>query len=151
MKIYLGIDPGLKSGAYGIIDCNGKYIYCDDIQSENDRVNTKILREQISQKIYKMDLEIIIENVFVMPGQGISSSGKFMRAVGAIETVAELFAPVHFVYPNKWKKALGLTSDKQDSLLMARKLWKDAPLSRKKDNGRAEALLLAEWGRLHLQ
>jgi hypothetical protein len=40
---------------------------------------------------------------------------------------------------------MGLTADKKDSLVMARELWPDSPLERVKDNGRAEALLLAEW------
>jgi hypothetical protein len=44
-----------------------------------------------------------------------------------------------------WKKALALDSDKQKSLDLARKLWPDAPLKRQKDNGRAEALLMAYW------
>jgi hypothetical protein len=30
---------------------------------------------------------------------------------------------------------------------MARELWPNAPLTRQKDNGRAEALLIAEWAR----
>jgi hypothetical protein len=49
------------------------------------------------------------------------------------------------VTPQKWKKDMGLTSDKDLSLAMARELWPTAPLSRKMDNGRAEALLMAEW------
>ena len=53
--------------------------------------------------------------------------------------------PWMLVTPQKWKKELGLTSDKDLSLNMARELWPDAPLARKMDNGRAEALLMAEW------
>jgi crossover junction endodeoxyribonuclease RuvC len=49
------------------------------------------------------------------------------------------------VRPRAWKKDMGLTADKDESLSMARELWPDAPLARKKDNGRAEALLIAEW------
>jgi hypothetical protein len=49
------------------------------------------------------------------------------------------------VTPQKWKKDLKLDSDKNKSLALARELWPLAPLERKKDNGRAEALLMAEW------
>jgi hypothetical protein len=40
---------------------------------------------------------------------------------------------------------MGVTSDKNTSLELARQLWTTAPLTRKKDHGVAEALLLAEW------
>jgi hypothetical protein len=49
------------------------------------------------------------------------------------------------VTPQVWKKALKLDSDKNKSLSMARELWPTAPLKRQKDNGRAEALLMAYW------
>ena len=77
---------------------------------------------------------------------GVSSTFKFGRAVGAIDAVCEAFrSPVHYVTPQKWKKLLGLDSDKHKSLELARSLWPNAPLSRKRDNNRAEALLLAEY------
>jgi hypothetical protein len=40
---------------------------------------------------------------------------------------------------------MGVTYDKSTSLELARKIWSTAPLTRKKDHGVAEALLLAEW------
>jgi crossover junction endodeoxyribonuclease RuvC len=49
------------------------------------------------------------------------------------------------VTPQAWKKYFGLIADKHASSIMARKLWPDAPLARQKDNGRAEALLMAYW------
>lgn len=98
------------------------------------------------------DMEVILELVSSMPRQGVASTFKFGMAFGATIAIAErINCPFHMVTPRQWKKALGLSSDKSESLSMARKLWKDAPLSRQKDNGRAEALLLAEWGRRHLQ
>lgn len=50
--------------------------------------------------------------------------------------------------PSVWKKAMGLAGkDKGDSLHMARGLWPQAPLARKQDHNRAEALLLGEYYR----
>jgi hypothetical protein len=40
---------------------------------------------------------------------------------------------------------MGVTAEKSTSLELARTLWTTAPLTRKKDHGVAEALLLAEW------
>jgi crossover junction endodeoxyribonuclease RuvC len=63
----------------------------------------------------------------------------------AISLAQRLNCPWHIVTPQKWKKSLKLDSDKNKSLGLARELWPTAPLTRKKDNGRAEALLLAEY------
>ena len=49
------------------------------------------------------------------------------------------------VTPQAWKKAMKLTSDKKQSLAMARELWPNAPLNFAKHDGRAEALLMAEY------
>ena len=68
------------------------------------------------------------------------------RSYGAAIAIMErINCPWHMVTPQKWKKDMGLTSDKNESLTMARELWPITPLARKKDNGRAEALLMAEW------
>jgi len=63
----------------------------------------------------------------------------------AIAIMERINCPWMLVTPQKWKKEMGLTADKNESLEMARKLWPNAPLTRKMDNGRAEALLMAEW------
>ena len=81
-----------------------------------------------------------------MPGQGVASTFKFGRAVGAIDAVADMmFGVWHIVSPQRWKKSMGVTQDKMKSLNLARELWPNAPLSRMKDHGRAEALLIAEY------
>jgi Holliday junction resolvasome RuvABC endonuclease subunit len=105
-----------------------------------------MVHAEISQALDQQDLEIIIEAVHSMPGQGVSSSFKFGMAYGAAISIVERFnCTWHMVTPQRWKKALQLDSDKQKSLDLARQLWPNAPLLRKKDNGRAEALLLAEY------
>jgi len=65
----------------------------------------------------------------------------------ALSLADRLLCPTHLVTPQIWKKSMGLTADKRTSLKMARELWPNAPLNRQKDNGRAEALLIAEWAR----
>lgn len=59
--------------------------------------------------------------------------------------------PYEEVLPKVWKKEMGLDSDKEKSRALAIKLYpqcKDS-LKRKKDHGRAEALLLLNyWGGL---
>ena len=150
--IYCGIDPGLRSGAVGAIDHNGRYIGCFDIPADEKRINVCALSNMLSNLIDGEDAVFTVELVNPMPGQGSVSTGGFMRAAGAIEAVVMLKArPVFFVPPNVWKKKMGLTSEKADSLTMARLLFADplaqSSLKRKKDNNRAEALLLASYQR----
>jgi len=57
--------------------------------------------------------------------------------------LAALRLPYTRVRPQIWKRAFGLSKDKAASILRAQQLYPDADLRRRKDDGRAEALLLA--------
>ena len=146
---FLGLDPGLASGAWGVIDHNGDYVACGDIEHDGARVLPLPLRKALQWAIpASEDALIIIEQVHAFSGQGIVSTAKFMRAAGAIEAVATLLNhPVVFVTPQMWKKSFGLIKkDKKESLYLARDKWPVAPLRKVKDHNKAEALLLALWG-----
>lgn len=142
---YLGIDPGF-SGAWGMIDHHGNYVACGDMPHDGNTIKTSVMFAEISQARDGDDLEVCIEAVHAMPKQGVSSTFKFGVSYGCMLALADrLSSPTHLVTPQKWKKDLGLSRDKEDSLRMARLLFPNAPLARKKDNGRAEALLLASY------
>jgi crossover junction endodeoxyribonuclease RuvC len=94
---------------------------------------------------------VALEKVASRPAQGVVSVFKFGMAYGAAIAICERLGNWSTVTPQAWKKALGLSKDKAESLELARNLWPDAPLSRVKDNGRAEALLIAEWLRRGLE
>lgn len=149
-KIYVGIDPGSSSGAWGAIDRYGKYVGCGDLPVQDGRINAVELMEMIWNDV---PTHIAVEDVHTMPGQGIASSGKFMRAAGAIEAVAALVGDsVTLVRPQVWKKSHALIgTDKKASLELARHIWPDAPLKLAKHHGRADALLIALWLRLELE
>ena len=145
MTLYLGIDPGF-SGAWGMIDHHGKYQSCGDMLNNGKHILSRYVHAEISQAVDRQDIQGVIESVHSMPGQGVSSSFKFGIAFGmAIAIMERINCPWMLVTPQKWKKEMGLTADKDESLELARKLWPNAPLARKMDNGRAEALLMAEW------
>ena len=142
---YVGIDPGF-TGAWGMINHRGEYISCGDMHHTDKHIMSRLVWAEMLQALDRQDCEVVVESVHSMPGQGVSSSFKFGVAFGGAIALAERFnCPWHLVTPQSWKKSLKLTSDKQQSLDMARQLWPTAPLDRQKDNGRAEALLLAEW------
>lgn len=149
MKI-IGFDPGF-SGAWGMIEANGAYVGCGDTIHDSKRIYTQAMFAEISQARDKDDLAVVIEAVHAMPKQGVASTFKFGVSFGSVMALADrLNEDCHLVTPQKWKKDLGLSSDKNDSLAMARELWPEAPLKRQKDNGRAEALLIAHWYRTQL-
>ena len=143
--VYLGIDPGF-TGAWGLINHHGNYVGCGDMIHNEKWIDINSAYREISLIRENDDMMIVVEAVHAMPKQGVSSSFKFGIAYGQALSLAQRFlVDWELVVPRVWKGDLGLTSDKADSLNMARQKWPEAPLGRIKDNGRAEALLLAEW------
>lgn len=80
--------------------------------------------------------------------QGVSSTFQTGYGYGVIIGVlASLAIPYHEVSPGVWKRAMGLVgTDKAAARALARSWWPTAALSRVKDHGRAEALLIARYG-----
>lgn len=88
----------------------------------------------------------VIELVGAMPGQGVSSMWRFGQGVGHLEMAcAASKLPLQYVTPAKWKKHFGLTRDKGVSRGLAMQRFPDyaSEFSRAKDDGRAEAALIA--------
>jgi crossover junction endodeoxyribonuclease RuvC len=146
--LFVAIDPGLVSGAWGAVTHRGEFAGCGDIPNDGFRILTNELKHILLNFIDGRDFEIVTEDVHSMPSQGISSTYKFGRAVGAIEAVArDLPGAWHIVSPQRWKRDMALTSDKEVCRTVAINLFPEGKryLERKKDHNRAEALLLAEW------
>ncbi len=90
-----------------------------------------------------------IEQVGAMPGQGVSSMFAFGEAFGLAKGVlAGLGIPVQSVPPARWKRALGLNSGKDAARAKAAATWPQqaGEFKRVKDDGKAEAALIALWG-----
>jgi len=149
MLIY-GIDPG-KTGAWAAITHTGQFHTCGDMIHNGTHIDVESMWSEICMSRDGQDCEVILELVTSMPRDGVASAFSFGVSFGGAIALAQRFrAPWHLVRPAMWKKAMGLSSDKAESLAMARELWPEAPLARVKDNGRAEALLLAEYWRRQL-
>ena len=152
MKTIVGIDPGL-TGAIAILGPNGAIVEDIPVMANGSSakvknvINAPELARLLRPHITEIDMAYV-ERVSTMPGQGVASQGSLMHSAGVIEGVlGALGVPVMLVSPAKWKKAMGLGSDKEASRAVAQRLFPDAPLGRKKDHNRAESLLLAEYGR----
>lgn len=148
MLLYVGIDPGL----HGAIAVAGASPIVHDMPILNSGIAVHALHDLLVD-IHENPGEIVkiyIEKQQAMSGQGVSSTFKIGANYGALlATVALMKIPYEIVTPAVWKKAMGLTSDKEVSREKALQLFPACAqdLQRKKDEGRAEALLLAEYGR----
>jgi len=96
--------------------------------------------------------EAYCERVFAMSGQGVTSVFSFGRSLGAIEGVlAARLIKTTLVTPQIWQKAMGVSGGKDGARARAMELfpWNVDYFKRKKDDGRADAALIACWGLRH--
>lgn len=153
MKI-IGIDPGL-SGAIAILDTEGMVVEVHDMPTFALTRNGKAKREVNATELGRIvdaaqaDLAVV-EAVSSMPGQGVSSVFAFGRAYGVVlGVVGANYLKLVSPSPSLWKRILGLSGKGKDaSRAMATNMFaKQAGIfSRAKDDGRAEATLLAVYG-----
>lgn len=145
MKCIMGLDPGISGAVAFYFPDVRAGISAYDVPIVGKEINASALHDLI--KKYNPDLAVV-EIVHSMPKQGVSSSFNFGVSYGIAKgVIGSLHIPTIFVAPTKWKKHFSLTSDKEQSRALAISTW---PFSdhfrRKKDNGRAEAALLALYG-----
>ncbi len=149
--IIVGIDPGI-TGAIAFVDHHRNY-NVEDIPVMAKGKGTSKVRNQVNGAALKSLLmtepvgRVCIERVSSMPGQGAASIFSLGDTFGCIRGVcAALGLPVDIITPQQWKKHYKLGSDKEVVRAKAIELFPDAPLGRKKDHNRAEALLIARYG-----
>jgi crossover junction endodeoxyribonuclease RuvC len=141
--IVLGIDPGSVSAAWGLLGPG--VCLCDDVPVAANMVNAVGLADMVAGS--GADI-VIVERVNAFPKQGVSSSFRFGMGLGIIHgVVAALGFRMVEVSPTVWKRHFKLGPEKEDARALALKRLPAAAgnLSRKKDAGRAEALLMALW------
>lgn len=155
MNYILGIDPG-ASGALAFYNPKDGHLAVIDMPT---KIITKNKKKKVTIDLYQLGSIIdvwkpqvacaYIEQVSAMPGQGVTSCFNFGFAAGAVQAaVAANMIPIHLVTPAVWKRAMGLNSDKGVSRVRATEKFPERSglWSRVKDDGRAEAALLAHYG-----
>jgi hypothetical protein len=148
-----GVDPGL-SGAVAVLAAAGTLVALWDTPTLSLKVarGTKQCYDipgmvALLQPYAGAGLHAVIEESQAMPGQGTRSMFTIGYGYGLwLALLTALQMPYTPVRPGVWKKAFSLGKDKEASRLRAMQLYPAADLRRKKDHGRAEALLLAWWG-----
>ena len=150
----IGIDPGL-SGAIAVLDNNKVLkIYDMPVMAEGKKnkrqLNSAQLVNIIKENIEKHEeINVVVEQVNAMPGQGVTSMFNFGQTFGAIKGVcAALNLPIFFIRPSKWKKYFELiNSSKDSSRTKAIEMYPSIAnqLSKKKDVNKSDAILIARF------
>lgn len=154
--IVIGVDCGL-SGALAMINQDGLAAVHDmPVMAKGaghgrvkNEVNGAALNALLKNWVDGVadDVLVVIERVASRPGQGVAGMMSIGDSVGCIRgVVAARGYPVQWVTPQRWKKYFGLPADKEFARARAIQLYPSAPLERKKDHGRAEAILISLYG-----
>jgi len=151
----IGIDPG-QTGAIACLEADHVVLLHDmptmgrshgKGQEVDPYALTSILMEMKNGK----PATVYLEQVAAMPGQGVSSTFHFGESVGIILGVCgALQIPVIRIRPQHWKKRAGIAGKDKDAargLAIQQHPEISDMLTRKKDCGRADAILIAKYGR----
>ena len=152
--IVFGIDPGV-SGALSIYEHKKlKDVIDMPTMSEGKKNKKQINAAQLALEIKKradetQDVAVVIEHVTAMPGQGVTSMFNFGQSFGILKGICSaMHLPVYYVRPAKWKKYFNLiNSEKDASRTRAIEIFPyfSSQLSKKKDNNKADAILIASF------
>ncbi len=161
-KVFLGIDPG-QTGSLAMIrvldDGNTDILFYDPllfevksgkkIKHEYDIVSMSSALKEFSG--LEKETTCVLEKVSAMPGQGVTSMFNFGMGYGIWRGLLAAHGVSHsLVHPLTWKKAImrDMPKEKDAARLRASQLYPQVSdrLARKKDIGRADALLLAHYG-----
>jgi len=145
----LGIDVGM-SGALAFYDGEELLIYDMPTFARNKTNRLDCLRIADIVKVNKPDhawIEMV--NAF---GMGATSAYNFGFGCGAIEGIlSAMHVPFSYVAPQTWKKVMQCPKDKDSARMRASQLLPSHTHNwdLKKHDGRAEASLIAVYGRMH--
>lgn len=150
--VLLGVDPGftgaccIKTGdRITFFDCP---IYTKKVGKRNQTFTDVSALIQFFASLTADRIYAVLED---QNGRGMGSMGafKYGHNFGVWQTLLKIY--VHktiTVTPRDWTRDLRKDGGKEASLAMARELYPEVSaqhITRKKDNGRADALLLIHW------
>ena len=152
--IIIGIDPGVSGAICILTDGKITEIYemptMIDGKKNKKQVNgaevTNIINKEL---VNEKDLNVVIEHVSAMPGQGVTSMFNFGQSFGVLKGIcAALKLPVHFIRPVKWKKHFNLINTEKDASrtkVIEVFPYISSKISKKKDANKADAILIARF------
>tara|TARA_Y100000310_G_scaffold231980_1_gene234703 strand:+ start:2623 stop:3090 length:468 start_codon:yes stop_codon:yes gene_type:complete len=140
----LAIDPGMRGALAMLYEDGGLFV--EDMPIIGKEVNARAIADLLIE--FPPD-HAWIEKVNAF-GMGRQSAFNFGQGVGACKgVIASLAIPYTEVVPPVWKKHFRLNRDKDAARAAATRLFPDHGrlFTRKKDDGRAEAALIALYAR----
>ncbi len=149
-----GIDPGNNGAIAFMLD--GELVNVEDLplvevrhgKGTKQELSPALLHDRLLDAERRIDLAVLEQvNSF---GMGRQSAFRFAENYGMIRGVlAASGIRTQLVPPQKWKRAMNLGADKNVARAAAISLWpmRSDWFRRVKDDGRAEAALIAEYGR----
>jgi len=152
MTMIMGVDPGLN-GALAFVSKDDVFVY--DMPTLTYTLKDKKKRRELDVRRltslvckHKVD-GCILELLWGMPGMSGTAMFTFGQTYGMTKACLNLTCiSYELVTPQKWKKMYGLGRDKSECLAKASELFPGHtdlwPL--KKHDGRAEAVLIANYG-----
>jgi crossover junction endodeoxyribonuclease RuvC len=152
--IIIGIDPGVSGAICILTDGKITEIYemptMIDGKKNKKQVNgaevTNIINKEL---VNEKDINVVIEHVSAMPGQGVTSMFNFGQSFGVLKGIcAALKLPVHFIRPVKWKKHFNLINTEKDASrtkVIEVFPYISSKISKKKDSNKADAILIARF------
>jgi hypothetical protein len=146
--IILAIDPGVTGAIAFYAPERPEMIWVYDMPLVDGRVNALELRVMIER--FKPSVALI-EQVGPMPRDGVRQAWRFSAAFTTAHVVCSLSGiPIAMVTPKKWKQAMGLRGERDGKEYSRKRVIETFPkcaqyFSRKKDQSRAEAALLAVY------
>lgn len=154
--IFCGIDPGLDGAICILLDIpkleDTPTLIVTGGKKKKRVYNVGLMVQIIEgiRRIGRKGLKVGLESVHAMPGQGVTSMFSMGHGLGLWEGIlSALKVPYQMVTPQAWKKKLmnGMPKEKDASRQVAMRLFPSTipKLSLKKNHGRADALLLAEY------
>ena len=154
--LIIGIDPGISGSICFFQD--GKIMDVVEMptmiegKKNKKQVNGSQIFNEIVERVRnidKKDIKVVIEQVSAMPGQGVTSMFNFGQSYGILKGICSAMQlSMYFVRPAKWKKYFNLiNSEKDASRTRAIEIFPyySTQLSRKKDNNKADAILIASF------
>lgn len=154
LRLTFGIDPGLSGAIATLVDGEPGPIL--DMPTRRVDGWNEVAADQLAQFISEQRrqhpgayVSACMEKVGARPGDGGTSAFRFGESSGKVKAILEAKGiPYVLAIPAVWKRHMGLLKqDKDAARLLAIRRFPSAAdrLTRKKDNGRADALLIGLW------
>lgn len=162
-RLIIGVDPGI-TGALALVQQIGAQTLLMAVKDmpvaqfragkamKSHVIPTQVvglLKEWIDPAPLDMPVDVFIEEVHAMPGQGVTSMFRFGHVAGLLEgVVAGLGLRLHKTPPREWQAIARVRKDPDAGRHRASELFPNlsAAFTRKMDHNRADAALIAYAG-----